>query len=70
MGKYVVGKDEDCVGRWAMGIYVPGKRRIGRPKRRLENVIADLRDKGLPRVGGGAGAGVGGRGVHDRVAWR
>ena len=54
----VMRRDEEYVGKRAMGIEVQGSRR-GRPKRWADCVKDDLREKGLS-----------GEEVYDRAAWK
>ena len=56
----MVRRDEECVGKRAMGIEVQGSRRRGRLKKRWADCVKDdLREKGLS-----------GEEVYDRAAWR
>ena len=55
---HVMRRDEEYVGKRAMGIEVQGSRRRGRPKKRwMDCVKDDLREKGLS-----------GEEVYDRAA--
>ena len=57
---HVMRRDEEYVGKRAMGIEVQGSRRRGRPKKRWADCVKDdVREKGLS-----------GEEVYDRAAWR
>ena len=48
LGRDEVRRDEEYVGKGAMGIQVQGSRRRGRPKKRWADCVKDdLREKGL-----------------------
>ena len=60
MRQYGHVRDDEYVGKGAMGIAVQGSRRRGRPKKRwMDCVKDDPREKGLS-----------GEEVYDRAAWR
>ena len=58
--EFATGRDEEYVGKRAMGIEVQGSRRRGRPTKRWADCVNDdLREKGLS-----------GEEVYGRAAWR
>ena len=53
-------REDACVGRRVLEIELPGKRKVGRPKRRFMDAVKE----GMKEVGVNEG------GVHDKTNWR